>query len=162
MKQLVLLRHAKSSWSGDFADHDRRLNGRGEGQAPQVGLWLREQNLTPGLILSSTARRAATTAAVVASASGYGGVLHVTPRLYLTGAAEHLAVVRELGGAADRVLLVGHNPGLEEFFDVLVVEPRELRTAAAAVIELQIYNWADLCGDRSGSLRTLWRPERGD
>ena len=63
MKTLLLLRHAKSSWdNSDLADHDRPLNGRGRRDAPRMGQLLAQHDLTPDLIVTSAARRAATTA----------------------------------------------------------------------------------------------------
>ena len=74
MKTLLLLRHAKSSWdNSELADHDRPLNGRGRRDAPRMGQLLAQHDLTPDLIVTSAARRAATTAELVALAAEYGG-----------------------------------------------------------------------------------------
>jgi len=72
MKTLLLMRHAKSSWdNSELADFDRPLNGRGRQDAPRIGQLLAHEDLTPDLIITSAARRAATTAELVDLAAGY-------------------------------------------------------------------------------------------
>jgi len=74
MKTLLILRHAKSSWSHPgLSDHDRPLNKRGKRDAPRMGQLLREEGLLPDLIISSSAKRAKTTAERVSNESGYVG-----------------------------------------------------------------------------------------
>jgi phosphohistidine phosphatase len=74
IKTLLILRHAKSSWKfPDLADHDRPLNKRGKRDAPKIGNLLKEKDLVPDLIISSTAVRAKRTAKMVAKASKYKG-----------------------------------------------------------------------------------------
>ena len=86
MKTLLILRHAKSDWeTPDVADHDRPLNGRGKRDAPRMGRLLRDENLVPDLIISSTAKRARKTAKLVAEASGYEGEIRLAETLYLAG-----------------------------------------------------------------------------
>jgi len=80
MKTLLILRHAKSSWKNPgLADHNRPLNKRGKRDAPRVGRLLRDKNLTPDLILSSTAKRALDTAEAAAESSGYEGEINHGP-----------------------------------------------------------------------------------
>ena len=74
MKTLSIIRHAKSSWKDlGVPDHERPLNKRGRHDAPLMGKLLRDQNITPDLIISSTAIRAETTAKLVAKACKYKG-----------------------------------------------------------------------------------------
>ncbi len=118
-KTLMLLRHAKSSWQDLTSDHERPLNGRGERDARRLGHLL--QGLEhPELIIGSNARRVRQTLDGLLSGADYGGDVLLTPRLYLTGPREYLA---ELQGAAaseaSRVMLVGHNPTLEELLAAL-------------------------------------------
>ena len=159
MKTLLILRHAKSSWKhAGLADHDRPLNRRGSRDAPRVGLLLRRQRLTPDLIVSSTAERARSTAAQVADGSGCGGPLELDRQLYLAEPEAVVDVVRGLGGEASRVLVVGHNPGLEELVARLTGRAEVLPTAALAQIELPLAEWADLRPFTRGRLAGLWRP----
>ena len=94
MKTLLLLRHAKSSWShGVASDHDRPLNGRGERAAPLMGRLIRHHELVPDIVVSSTARRAHRTADLVADACGYEKEIRATGDLYHASTAEWVSVV---------------------------------------------------------------------
>ena len=163
MKTLLILRHAKSSWKQPgLADHDRPLNRRGNRDAPRVGLLLRRHALTPDLIVSSTAERARATAAQVAEGSGCGCPVELDRQLYLAGPEAIVDVVRSLGGEASRVLVVGHNPGLQELVARLTGRDEVLPTAALAQIELPIAEWAELRAFPRGRLVGLWRPKELD
>ena len=84
MKTLLILRHAKSSWKHEqISDHDRPLNKRGKRDAPRIGRLLRDRNLAPELIISSTAKRARKTAAKAARECCYEGVIELCGELYL-------------------------------------------------------------------------------
>jgi phosphohistidine phosphatase len=160
MKTLLLLRHAKSSWKyPDLADHDRPLNKRGKQTAPRVGQLLKDENLLPDLILSSTAARAQTTARKVTKASGYAGEIRVTRDLYEAGPEAYLTALRAVADEHNRVLVVGHNPGLEELLEQLTDETEALPTAALALIELPINRWAELSEATEGKLVRVWRPK---
>jgi phosphohistidine phosphatase len=114
MKTLTLLRHAKSSWDSPAAsDFDRPLNKRGHRAAKAMGHALRDQGLAFDAVLASPAARVVETLAGVAE--GYGEPLDAEydRRVYLGSAALLLQLVRLTDDAADRLLLVGHNPGLE-------------------------------------------------
>ena len=71
MKQLLIMRHAKSSWSDEnLSDHDRPLNARGQNNAPRMGAFVAEQGCLPDIIISSTAQRAAMTAKLFVEGCG--------------------------------------------------------------------------------------------
>ena len=163
MKTLLILRHAKSSWKHPgLADHDRPLNRRGNRDAPRVGLLLRRQGLTPDLIISSPAERARSTAAQVADRSGYGGPVELKRQLYLAEPEAIVDVVRTLGSEASRVLVVGHNPGLEALVAGLAGRAEVLPTASLAQIELPLAEWTQLRTFTRGQLVGLWRPKALD
>ncbi len=163
MKTLLVLRHAKSSWKQPgLADHDRPLNRRGNRDAPRVGLLLRRQALTPDLIVSSTAERARATAVQVAEGVVYGSPVELDRQLYLAEPEAIVDVVRSLGGEASRVLVVGHNPGLQELVARLTGRDEVLPTASLAQIELPIAEWAELRTFTRGRLVRLWRPKELD
>jgi phosphohistidine phosphatase len=114
MKSLTLLRHAKSGWDDPVArDFDRPLNPRGRRAARTVGARMKAEGLAFDLVLASPARRVTETLEEVAN--GYGGLdPEYDERLYLAPAATLLDIVRHAPDTAARLLLVGHNPGLEE------------------------------------------------
>lgn len=161
MKTLLVLRHAKSSWDDpSLDDHERPLNGRGRKDAPRAGATLKTRGLTPDLVISSDAVRARTTAEAAADAAGYKGKIALDRRLYLAGPREIVAVLRGLGDHdADTVMIVGHNPGLEELVSHLGARPEPMPTAALAQIALPIAEWQALTMSTRGRLVDLWRPK---
>jgi phosphohistidine phosphatase len=163
MKTLLLLRHAKSSWNeAGLDDHDRPLNERGKRDAPRMGGLLREQNLVPDAILTSTAKRAFKTARKVAQKSGFAGQLQDRAELYLASPAVYLDLLSRLPEHVQRPLVVGHNPALEELVESLTGRQEELPTAALVQIEMPIERWSELVNDNTnktqGELVRIWRP----
>ena len=147
MKTLTLLRHAKSGWDdGVQRDFDRPLNPKGRRAAQTMGRHLRREGLAFDHVIASPAQRVVETMAEVEA--GYGQSLSAAwdKRLYLAPAEALLEVVRGLPDAHVRVLLVGHNPGLEDLVLDLVPDgdgPRdavEMKYPTAALAEL---TWAD-------------------
>jgi len=160
MKTLLLLRHAKSSWGdGDLADFDRPLNNRGRHDAPRMGQLLARHELTPDLIITSAARRAATTAELVAMAAEYAGDIQYTNELYLADPDTFLEVARETDDSVARLMLVGHNPGIEELVAALAGRDERMPTAALACFRLAIDHWRDLTDETAAEMLHLWRPK---
>ena len=144
MKTLLILRHAKSSWKyPDLPDHDRPLNRRGKRDAPRMGKLLKEKDLVPDLVISSTAARAKDTASAVVKHSGYKGKKIEFESLYAAEPTAYLTVIRELGDKYQRVLIVGHNPGVEELIELLTGEIHIVPTCTLAQIEFDIEKWSD-------------------
>lgn len=162
MKTLLVLRHAKSSWSdGSLPDHDRPLKGRGKRAAKKIGQAIRERGLVPDLVISSTAKRARGTAKRVVKASGYEGELALDPLLYDSGVSQQIAAVARRAAEQERVMIVGHNPTLEDLVSTLTGQEVRLTTANLAAIELAIDDWQDLPAAR-GKLRVLIQPRELD
>ncbi len=159
MKTLLVLRHGKSSWSDpSLADHDRPLKGRGKRAAKKIGRLLRERDLLPDLIVTSTARRARSTARRAAQAAGYQGETIETRELYFSGVGRQLAAVAGHARPGDaRVMIVGHNPAFEELVETLTGGEVRLTTANLAAVDFAIDDWQDLPSTR-GELRFLVRP----
>jgi phosphohistidine phosphatase len=127
MKWVLLLRHAKSSWKNpDLADHDRPLNKRGKHDAPLMGRLLKREDI----IISSTATRARATAEAVAKA--YKGEIVLNKSLYAAGPEAYLGVIHDLSDEGVRVLIFGHNPGLEELVELLTGEIQLMPTVITA------------------------------
>jgi len=161
MKTLLVVRHAKSSWTDSaLDDHERPLNTRGRRDAPRMGELVREHRLTPDLMISSDAVRARLTAEAVAEAAHYAGEILFDPRLYAASPADIVAVLHTARVAkAGIVMIIGHNPGLEELIAQLTDTQPDLPTAALAHIVLPIDRWRDLKLSTRGTLVGLWRPK---
>jgi phosphohistidine phosphatase len=158
MKTLLLLRHGKSSWKYEsLPDHERPLSRRGIRDAPRMGRLLAERDLCPDHVVSSTAVRAQTTARLAAEAAGYEGAVDLRDELYMSGPEAYLDVLRALPSEAERVLIVGHNPDLEELLHRLTGADEGLPTAALARVSARIQGWKEL-GRERGELVSLWRP----
>jgi phosphohistidine phosphatase len=160
MKTLLILRHAKSSWKDEsLPDHDRPLNKRGLKDAPRMGELLRREDLLPDLILCSTAQRARKTAELVVEESGYEGELRLSRDLYAFDPGAYLEALVELEDIYERVMLVGHNPAMEELLEALIGEFERMPTAALAQVDLPIGHWGELDDEPEGKLIHIWRPK---
>lgn len=163
MKELLILRHAKSSWSNpSLADIDRPLNKRGKRDAPRMGALLREQDLVPDIILCSPAVRAKKTAQAVTDESGFQGEIQIHDDFYPGDPSDYIEVLAANPDHVSRAMVVGHNPGLEELLDELTGEYARLPTSALAQIALPIGNWIELNQYPLGSLINLWRVKELD
>ena len=140
MKTLLLLRHAKSSWKDSTqADYDRPLNHRGRDSATLVRRFLKDRKLRPGLVLSSPALRTRQTVAFVFE--GSSPEIRYDDGLYLASVGKLLEVISCVEGNCDQVVVVGHNPGLEELLLRLTGVDQRFPTAALASIALDIDQW---------------------
>lgn len=142
-----------------MADHERPLNKRGKHDAPRMGKLLAREELTPDLIITSSAERALATAEMAALHSGCEQELVVTRDLYHADPEGYLAVLREKGDPHNRVLVVGHNPGIEALLEDLTGSYQRMPTAALAQVELPIDSWADFTDEVEGELVEIWRPK---
>jgi len=168
VKTLALFRHAKSDWSDARArDFDRPLNARGLRGAAAMGSFVRQQGWAFEHIVASPAVRVAETIEVASKAFGRGFPVEWDRRIYLASSATLLDLLREIEGDPASVLMVGHNPGLEDLiFDLVpddgssplrdIVE-QKFPTATFAVMEADIASWADLT-EGSARLISLTRP----
>lgn len=164
MKLLGLMRHAKSDWGqSDQRDFDRGLNDRGRRGGKLVGEHIREHGLKWDHIVASPAERVVQT---LAQAMPDADIAY-DKRLYLASSDTITEVAAEVGGEAHAVLIVGHNPGLQDTVLSLVAPGQEndlfeeakvkFPTASFAVIELPINRWTDLKPE-TGRLAHLARP----
>ncbi len=153
---LVLVRHAKSDWSGSHPDHARPVGARGRRQAPEAGRWLAEHGPGIDLAVVSPAQRARTTWELVSAQLATPPPVRVDEEIYSFGPEPLLRVVRRLPGDVGTAALVGHNPALEELVEELTEEWVAMPTSALAVIALP-GPWAD-AGDGSAHLLASGRP----
>ena len=167
MKTLTLLRHAKSTWDDPVArDFDRPLNRRGRQAARTVGREMRAQGLSFDQVIASPAVRVIETLADVAD--GYGADLQprFDQRIYLASVATLLELVQEAEQGAERLLIVGHNPGLESLALLLSREGADnfrseiavkYPTATLAEIELSVEHWSEVT-EGLGTITRFIRP----
>ena len=160
MKRLLILRHAKSSWKDpDLPDHDRPLNKRGRHDAPLMGKLLKDEDLKPDLIVSSPAIRAKKTAEIVAKECKYKEEIVINQALYGAEPKDYLKILGWISDIHKTVLIVGHNPTLEETIEMItnssdVIMP----TCVLAHIRLSIQNWADINKQKiKGKLVKVWK-----
>jgi len=159
MKRLLILRHAKSSWKyPDLEDHDRPLNHRGKRDAPRMGRLMREEGFLPEWAFGSTARRARGTLERALEEGGATCEAHLSPELYLAEPEQIVDVLRCTPEPHSRVLVVGHNPGMEDLVLALTGEDVTFPTAALAVVECRCETWAELDLTGEETLVRLWKP----
>ncbi|MAT81288.1 MAG: hypothetical protein CMJ29_06530 [Phycisphaerae bacterium] len=159
MTRLLLMRHAKSSWSDPLtSDHDRPLNARGRRDAPRMGRWLVSQSIRPDLILSSTAERARTTAQLIAGSWDSEPPVQLCRDLYHSTPETMRETLAVQCRDADCIMLVAHNPGIEDLVLESTSRAEHCPTAVIAVIDFD-RAWSDLLIDPSGSLAAIWRPK---
>lgn len=150
MHELLILRHGKSDWPAGVGDFDRPLKKRGKRDARRIGHWLRDNGLIPDLIVSSPAERAIDTARRTADAMGLEpDQVRQEQEIYLASVATLMKLVRNLPPPEQRVMIVGHNPSLEDLLATLAkvgnltkADTGSMSTAALAVLQLP-GEWAD-------------------
>lgn len=168
MKTLALFRHAKSDWSDARArDFDRPLNARGQRGARAMGEYIKSTKRQFDFMIASPAVRAAETVEEASKAWGCTFKVEWDRRIYLASSATLIDLIKEFPGDPASVLMMGHNPSLEDLiFDLVpdnglsplrdVVE-QKFPTATFAVLELDVDSWSDIA-EGCGRLVELKRP----
>jgi phosphohistidine phosphatase len=150
MKNLLVLRHAKSSWENTaLSDFDRPLNARGLETIQLIGQEMYSLNLNIDFVLSSPAKRAKQTAILAKESGGISCEINYDEKIYEASAMRLLHIVSEIDDKFESVLLVGHNPGLEELIRVLTGKIQVMPTATLAKNGLNIEKWTEItsnCG----------------
>lgn len=159
MRTLLLMRHAKSSWREPRqADHDRPLNARGRAAAPRMAEHLVEQRLAPDVILASSAVRVQETLELMREKWPNPIEVFTEPHLYLATPNDLGRAVEGLHDSWNRVMIVGHNPGLSIFATWLTGSDVELPTAAVAVVQRDVDHWLRSVAGGGWQLRGVYRP----
>jgi phosphohistidine phosphatase len=117
-----------------------------------------ERGASPDLVLSSPAKRARKTAKKALHASGLDAELRLVEDFYLAAPQTYASVLQSLPDSFQQVLVVGHNPGLEEWFELLTGKPQHLPTAALALVELPVETWSEFHLGIDGRLVWFWTP----
>ena len=159
MKTLLLMRHAKSSWKdASLPDHQRPLNKRGVRDAPRMGKFLQEQGIALDAILCSTAVRARQTAQGFLQEYTFEGEVQYFDDLYGADPETIIEVLEHLPEAVEAVMVIGHNPGLDDFLEIVCDECGHMPTACIAHIEYRIERWSDLHVATRGDVVHFWTP----
>ena len=156
MSTLILLRHGKSDWSGGEPDQLRPLARRGRRQVPEAGRWLADNVGTIDLAVVSPAERTRETWRLAAAELAVPPPVREDDRVYAGSVRSLLETVRELPAHVATVVLVGHNPGIEDLVSLLTGEWAPMPTSALAVITVS-GSWST-AGHHSAVLRTAGRP----
>ena len=151
MKSVLILRHAKSSWKDpDTDDHERPLNERGKRDAPTLGNLLKNERLQPDLIISSTAKRARSTAKRVAESLGYKGKITLDRSLYEAEPAAYINILHHLPNE--------YTPGVEELVSMSTGEEHVMPTCSLAHVQFSVNSWNELNFKSRGKLLGTWQP----
>jgi phosphohistidine phosphatase len=161
VKRLYVLRHAKSSWDEPgLDDHDRPLAPRGRSAATRIAAHMTAAGIRPSLVLCSSARRTRQTLGLLCDALEGRVEVRIEPGLYGTGVDELLEVLRGVPGRVPSVLLIGHNPAVQQLAltltgkgdqDLVDSLTEKMPTAALASLEFATDHWAEI-GPGDGEL----------
>lgn len=159
MKYILLLRHAKSSWDdSSLDDFDRPLAKRGNKDAPRMGAFARKSGYVPDLVISSPAKRARQTTELFASEAGVDDAeIEWEEDFYYGSGSDYLAAVQQCDDGLECVMLVGHNPKMEEIVSLLCGNGNtyvaRMPTAALACLEHPANKWQQV---KTGTARLKW------
>ena len=161
--RLILMRHAKSD-HGDrtLADHDRPLNPRGRRDSPRMADWLEQMDLIPDLVLSSSSVRTRETLELMMQRWEQPPQAVFSENLYLATSQTIFMTICSQTPSVEKVMVLGHNPGISYLATELAAEPLQMPTAAIAAFEVDfaptgvaesvstspVSPWADLGGEQ--------------
>lgn len=159
MKTLLIMRHAKSSWKDqELPDHDRPLKKRGRKDIVNMAKILKKKALIPDLILSSSAVRAKDTATLMAEKLNYKGKIELIDDLYMAEPETYIQKIASVPEKVDKLLIVGHNPGLEGLVMTLGDKITSLPTGSIAKIYLFVDKWSEFTIETDGEINHIWVP----
>lgn len=150
MKTLLLLRHAKAENSSPgSSDLNRKLNERGRKEAQAIGKFIKKQNLKFDLVLSSPAERARETTALVLDSAEIPSLVRYDQQIYEASPLRLLEVISKVEEDISAILLVGHNPGMEELVQLLTDRVEQLATATLVKVNLSADQWSKTHEDKA-------------
>lgn len=148
MKELILIRHAKSDWGSEFLqDVDRPLNERGYSDAYFMSKWYLDHKLSPDLVVSSAATRALNTALIFARTLELPSDKFILDhRFYECPAKKMMTQIAEWPDAAERIMLFSHNPGITDLVNLLTDEVfiDNVPTCGIIALQLKIKSWKEI------------------
>ena len=159
-KTLVLLRHAKSSWKDpELDDQERPLNDRGRRNAAQMGRLTKDKDLVPDLVLCSTAQRTRETAALFFAEWTVSPSTVYRDDLYHAEPSQIEGIVNSVDDSVESLMIIGHNPGLEEFLTQHTGNAFEMPTGALARVDFELDSWSHFKDVTQGRMILFWRPK---
>ena len=159
MRNIYLLRHAKSSWDDPaVTDHERVLNERGRRAAVRMGEYAQRAGIQPEIVISSTAIRARETTSIFLPAAGISVDPIFTERIYEATTGKLLELITETDDSFRSLLLIGHNPAIEGLTGVLTGENEIVSTATLITISTDVDKWCDV-SPNCGQLVRIIRPK---
>ncbi len=143
MKNLYLIRHAKSDWGDESkSDFERGLNKRGQKAILTMAHALKEKKVMPDLILSSSAKRAQLTAEGLAKEIGYRGKIKYIDALYMAETLDVISIIKEIKDKYDNVFIIGHNPETTELTDLMLDDYIDnVPTLGIVALKLPLKHW---------------------
>lgn len=161
MKNILILRHAKSDWSSGLSDIERPLNSRGQKDAPFMGTIIKKLSVQPDIILSSPAKRARQTAEAVAKNFDFKHEITFIEEFYHGNHNSIINNLQKLPSNTNTVLVVGHNPTLEELVSSLTSDGSlnlRMPTATLVLVNMYIENWQSLAVG-NGTIEWVLQPK---
>lgn len=156
MKELILIRHAKSDWANEaIKDIDRHLNDRGYADAYQLSQWYKSEFTLPDLLISSPATRAINTAYIFARTFGIPEAqVMVNGDLYESTMQDYLEIISKLDKKNNRVMLFGHNPAITNLTNELNKDLlfENVPTCGIIKIGFPYENWKEVADKKQGQL----------
>lgn len=145
MKELILLRHAKSAWNYAVSDRERPLQEKGIHAIKAVAQHWKTLFSDAEILFTSPANRALHTATILAEVCGIDfGRVRISPGLYTFRGQELLSIIHHLDNRWDKVILVGHNPAFSSVAQNLSQTPvPEIKTAGWVVLKFDIHQWTE-------------------
>jgi len=162
MKKLYIIRHAKSSRSDEtLEDFERPLNKRGKENAPMIGERLKEKGIMPDIIISSPAKRAKSTAEMIAKEIGYKKKILFDENIYEASVDELRKIIRAIDDKNSAAFLVGHNPSLNDLANYYVHHEVNIPTCGIVEIAFECDTWADI-EPKNAKLLSFEYPKKSD
>ncbi len=160
---LIVMRHAKSSWQDpSLDDFDRPLNERGRNAAVDMGKKLLREKVQVQVILASTAKRVRETLDLMLPAWSHEPEVLWIKRLYLAQPETILTEISAMPSDYNRVMIVGHNPGLSYLLNLLTHKCFDMPTAGVALLESNQSDWSQALRQRPWTLAQYWKPKELD
>lgn len=145
MKKLYIIRHAKSSWGdAELNDFERPLSKRGKANAPMMGERLKKKGVMPDIIISSPAKRAKSTAEMIAKEVGYEKKVLFDENIYESSVATLRKILTSVNDENSTAFLFGHNPELNMLVDYYVKFYENIPTCGVVEIEFACERWAEI------------------